>query len=380
MSRRTLGGVNRTFATLSANPINYYPTAFEQAVGNTPVMRLKWPSELVGANIYGKAEYCNPGGSIKDRPALSMIRDAEKRGVLVRGERGVVVEGTAGNTGIGLALAASTFGYDTVICIADTQSEEKKNVLRWAGAHLVQVPAVPFKDPNNYVHVAERLAGVLRDRGIKTLYANQWDNPANHQGHFDGTGREIYREFGDRLNGFNCAVGTGGTLRGVSDYLRMMMGDKIKIGLTDPRGASLVRYFTEGVLKAEGSSISEGIGQSRITKNIEGFEPDYAIEIFDEQMIEVLHQMQKRDGLMLGGSAAINVAGAMELAKKLGKGCTICTVLCDSGSRYAGKLYNPQVLRTKGLTVPEWLDVEKIEKKFESIGLSEALKSAILNK
>ena len=354
-------------------------TSFEQAVGRTPLIKLKWPSEVTGANIYGKAEYCNPGGSIKDRAALWMIRDAEARGELVRGQRGVVVEGTAGNTGIGLALAASCFGYDVVICIADTQSEEKKNTLRWAGAHLVQVPAVPFKDPNNYVHVAERLSAALKANGTRTLYANQWDNPSNHKSHFEGTGPEIYEELQGKLDGFNCAVGTGGTLRGVADYLRSKMGKQITIALTDPRGAGLVRYFTEGVIKAEGSSISEGIGQNRITKNIDGFRPDLALEIFDDEMIEVLHQIQKRDGLMLGGSAAINVAGAMQLAKRLGKDSTVCTVLCDSGSRYATKLYNPQVLKSKGLKVPEWLDDDKMHKRFSSVGLQEALKVAIRN-
>ena len=353
-------------------------TCFEQGVGRTRLLRLKWASEVTGCNIYGKAEYANPGGSIKDRAALWMIRDAEARGELVRGQRGVVVEGTAGNTGIGLALAASCFGYDTVICIADTQSEEKKNTLRWAGAHLVQVPAVPFKDPNNYVHVADRLSKALKEKGVRTLYANQWDNPSNKKAHFEGTGPEIYEQLEGRFDGFSCAVGTGGTISGVAEFLRSKMGDKVKIALTDPRGAGLVRYFNEGVMKAEGSSISEGIGQNRITKNIESFRPDMALEVHDDQMIEVLHEMQKRDGLMVGGSAAINVAGAMEFAKRLGKGSTVVTVLCDSGSRYATKLYNPQLLKSKGLKVPEWLDEEKLRKKFGVIGLEDALKTAIL--
>jgi cysteine synthase A len=353
-------------------------TSFEQAVGRTPLLRLKWASEVTGCNIFGKAEYCNPGGSIKDRAALWMIKDAEQRGELVRGQPGIVVEGTAGNTGIGLALAASCFGYDTIICIANTQSEEKKNTLRWAGAHLVEVPAVPFKDPNNYVHIADRLSKTLKAKGIRTLYANQWDNLSNSRSHTEGTGPEIYEQLEGRLDGFSCAVGTGGTLRGVADFLRQKMGDKVKIGLTDPRGAGLVRFYTEGVIKAEGSSISEGIGQNRITKNIEGFKPDVAIEVFDEQMMETLHQVQKRDGLMIGGSAAINVAGAMQFAQKLGKGSTVVTVLCDSGSRYATKLYNPQVLRSKGLQVPEWLDEEKSAKKYGAIGLQDAVNAAIL--
>lgn len=315
---------------------------------------------------------------MKDRAALSMIRDAEFRGELVRGERGVVLEATAGNTGVGLALASMPFGYDTIICIADSQSEEKKQTLRWAGAHLVQVPAVPFKDPNNYVHVAERLAIELRKCGVRTFYANQWDNPANWKAHYEGTGPEIFEQLNGRLDAFSCAVGTGGTLRGTGSFLREKSDGRIKIALTDPRGGSLVRYFRDGVLKAEGSSISEGIGQSRITKNIEGFKPDMQFEIFDEEMIEVLQNLQRHDGLMIGGSAAINVAGAMHVARQLGKGSTVCTVLCDLGSRYATKLYNPNVLRGKGLQVPEWLDEMKMRQKFEKVDLNSALKKAVL--
>lgn len=307
-----------------------------------------------------------------------MIREAERKGILVRGEPGIIVEGTAGNTGIGLALAASTFGYHTVICLADTQSEEKKNLLRWSGAHLVQVPAVPFKNPNNYVHVAERVSKAL-SKNIRTLYANQWDNPANQLSHFESTGPEIYDHFGDQLQAFSCAAGTGGTIRGTSDFLRSKLGNKITIGLTDPRGASLVRYFNEGELRAEGSSISEGIGQGRITGNLQGFRPDVALEVSDEEMTEVLRECQARDGLMLGGSAAINVAGAMQMAKRLGKGSNVCTVLCDSGSRYATKLYNPSFLQSKGLPVPEWLDVQVQEEKFRKIGLQEAVHHAISN-
>ncbi|KAH9258629.1 hypothetical protein BASA81_003131 [Batrachochytrium salamandrivorans] len=343
-------------------------TCFEQAVGKTQTLRLKWASE----------EYSNPGGSIKDRAALWMIREAERQGVLVRGEPGVVVEGTAGNTGIGLALAASTFGYHTVICLADTQSEEKKSLLRWSGAHLVQVPAVPFKNPNNYVHVAERLSKLLQGN-IRTLYANQWDNPANQLSHFESTGPEIFDFFGDKLDAFSCAVGTGGTLHGTSDFLRSKYGSKVTIGLTDPRGASLVRYFNEGELRAEGSSISEGIGQGRITGNLTGFKPDIALEITDDEMTEALRETQKHDGLMLGGSAAVNVAGAIKIARLLGKDKNVCTVLCDAGSRYATKLYNPAFLNGKGLPVPEWLDLQAQDAKFQKIGLQEAVQKAINN-
>lgn len=307
-----------------------------------------------------------------------MIREAERQGVLVRGEPGVVVEGTAGNTGIGLALAASTFGYHTVICLADTQSEEKKSLLRWSGAHLVQVPAVPFKNPNNYVHVAERLSKLLQGN-IRTLYANQWDNPANQLSHFESTGPEIFDFFGDQLDAFSCAVGTGGTLHGTSDFLRSKYGAKVTIGLTDPRGASLVRYFNEGELRAEGSSISEGIGQGRITGNLVGFKPDIALEITDEEMTEALRETQRHDGLMLGGSAAVNVAGAIKLARVLGKGKNVCTVLCDAGSRYATKLYNPAFLNGKGLPVPEWLDLQAQDAKFQKIGLQQAVQQAINN-
>jgi len=274
---------------------------FEQLVGNTRLVYVKHASEMTGCNIFGKCEYENPGGSIKDRAALWMLRDAEKQGILKRGEKGIIVEGTAGNTGIGLALAAGVMGYECVICIANTQSEEKMNVLRWAGAHLVTVPAVPYRNPNNYVHVAKRLADKISQAGsYRSFYANQWDNLANRQAHIDGTGPEIERQVaeltgGGKIDCFSCAMGTGGTLSGVAQYLRGV-NKNVKIGLSDPCGAVLTNYFNTGEMRAEGSSISEGVGQGRITGNIEGFKPDFAFEVDDEDMITALNNMQQHEG------------------------------------------------------------------------------------
>jgi cysteine synthase A len=377
--------------TMSSPKQKLFLNGFEQLVGNTPLVRLTRASQQTSCEIYGKAEFCNPGGSIKDRAALWMIRDAEHRNILKRGERGIIVEGTAGNTGIGLALAATTFGYETVICIANTQSEEKKNTLRWAGAHLVEVPAVPFKDKNNYVHVAERLAENLRANGVRTLYANQWDNLANMQAHIDGTGPEIIKQLSKELNcavdAFSCAAGTGGTVHGMSKYLKTIMNNQQEnygvtpiIGLTDPKGGALVHYFNHGELKADGSSISEGIGQGRITGNLKGFKPDVALEVCDDEMMDALIGLQETDGLLLGGSSGINVAGTIKLAKTLGwKNKVLVTVLCDLGTRYSAKLLNPGFLKSKGLIVPPWLDVEKQNEKFTKIyGLHEATKKSIL--
>ena len=327
-----------------------------KSIGNTPLIKLKKASELTGCHIYGKAEYVNPGGSVKDRAALWIVKDAEERGVLEPG-RGVIVEGTAGNTGIGLSLVGNARGYQTIICIADTQSKEKKDTLRWSGASLLEVPAVPFANPLNYVHVASRLASILSaDPSFPpVLYANQWDNLANRRAHIESTGPEVWEQTQHRIDAFSCATGTGGTLSGVGEYLR---GKKKGVGifLTDPRGAGLYRYFREGHIRSEGSSISEGIGQSRITGNMAGFTPDDAFEVHDSEALEALFDVMELEGLHLGTSSAINIAGAMQVARKLGKGKTIVTILCDRADRYAGKLYNPQFLKSRGLPVPKWLE------------------------
>ena len=327
---------------------------FIGTVGNTPLIRLARASEATGCEILGKAEFLNPGGSVKDRAAKFMILDAEERGTLKPG--GVIVEGTAGNTGIGLALAGNARGYRTVIVIPETQSREKKDTLRLCGAELREVPAVPYRDPNNYVHVAARLADEMRKTEPKgVLYANQWDNTANRRAHQEGTGPEIWRQTDGKVDGFICAVGTGGTLAGVAKALRERRKDVV-IGLADPRGAALYSYFTTGELKSEGSSITEGIGQGRITGNLEGLEVDEPFQIPDEEAVPVCFQLLKEEGLCLGGSSGINVAGAVRLASKLGPGHTIVTILCDFGTRYQSKLFNPAFLREKGLPAPDWLD------------------------
>ena len=326
---------------------------FAGAVGNTPLIRLRKASEATGCNILGKAEFLNPGGSVKDRAALYMILDAEARGVLRPG--GVVVEGTAGNTGIGLALVGNARGYRTVIVIPETQSQEKKDMLRLCGAELREVPAVPYKNPENYVHVSERLAKELAESEPNgAFWANQWDNTANRGGHAKSTGPEIWRQTEGTVDGFVCAVGTGGTLGGVSDYLKSKRRDVV-IACADPHGAAMYTWFKEGRLEAEGSSITEGIGQGRVTKNIENAPVDDAFRISDEEAVEVCFDLLKHEGLCLGGSSGINVAGAIRLAEALGPGKTIVTVLCDSGTRYLSKLYNPEFLREKGLPVPEWM-------------------------
>jgi cysteine synthase A len=326
---------------------------FTDAVGNTPLIRLRKASELTGCEILGKAEFLNPGGSVKDRAAKYIILDAEARGDLEPG--GTVVEGTAGNTGIGLALVGNARGYRTVIVIPETQSEEKKDMLRLCGAELREVPAVPFKNPGNYVRVAERLAGELAASEPKgVLYANQWDNLSNRDGHYRSTAPEIWEQTGGTVDGFTCAIGTGGTLTGVSLFLKERNRDVV-VAAADPMGAAMYHYFKHGELKSEGSSITEGIGQGRVTKNIEGALVDDAYQIPDEEALPLVFDLLIEEGLCLGGSSGINVAGAIRLAKDLGPGHTVVTVLCDYGTRYQSKLFNPAFLREKGLPVPRWL-------------------------
>jgi cysteine synthase A len=326
---------------------------FIGTVGNTPLIKLRKASELTGCTILGKAEFLNPGGSVKDRAALAIITDAEAKGLLRPG--GVIVEGTAGNTGIGLALVGNARGYRTVIVIPETQSQEKKDTLRLIGAELREVPAVPYKNPENYVHVSERLAKELAAREPKgVLWANQWDNLANRQGHYTTTGPEIWQQTDGKVDGFICAIGTGGTLSGVGLFLKER-NPKIRIGLADPLGAAMYSYFKHGELKAEGTSITEGIGQGRVTKNIDGTPIDAPYQIPDEEALPIIFDLLKHEGLCLGGSSGINVAGAIRFARELGPGKTIVTILADYGTRYQSKLFNPAFLRTKNLPVPAWL-------------------------
>lgn len=325
-----------------------------EAIGNTPLIRLRQVSEATGCEILGKAEFLNPGGSVKDRAALAIILDAQRRGLLQPG--GVIVEGTAGNTGIGLALVANARGYRTVIVIPDTQSQEKKETLRLCGASLYEVPAVPYANPNNYVHVAQRLAAELaRSEANGAIWTQQFDNVANRQGHYETTGPEIWRDTAGKVDGFICAVGTGGTLAGVAMALRERRPG-VKIGLADPPGAALYHYYAHGELRAEGSSITEGIGQSRITKNLEGLKVDFAYQIPDPESVQTVFDLLQHEGLCLGASSGVNVAGAVRMARELGRGHTIVTVLCDSGSRYQSRLFNPAFLRSKNLPVPSWLE------------------------
>ncbi|MEE8476041.1 MAG: cysteine synthase A [Myxococcota bacterium] len=327
---------------------------FVEAIGDTPMIRLRKASEQTGCTILGKAGFLNPGGSVKDRTAKYIILDAEERGDLRPG--GVVVEGTAGNTGIGLALVGNTRGYRTVIVIPETQSQEKKDMLRLCGADLREVPAVPFKNPENYVHVAERLAKELAESEPSgVLYANQWDNLSNRSGHYRSTGPEIWEQTGGRVDGFTCAIGTGGTLAGVGQFLKEQNKDVV-IAAADPVGAAMYHYFNHGELKSEGSSITEGIGQGRVTKNIDGAPVDDAYRIPDEEALPIIFDLLKEEGLCLGGSSGINIAGAIRLARDLGPGHTVVTVLADYGTRYQSKLFNPVFLREKGLHVPNWLD------------------------
>lgn len=324
------------------------------AIGGTPLIKLRHASELTGCTILGKAEFMNPGQSVKDRAALAIIQDAVRRGALRPG--GVIVEGTAGNTGIGLALVGNALGFRTIIVIPETQSQEKKDMLRLAGADLIEVPAVPYANPNNYVKVSGRLAERLAaSEPNGAIWANQFDNVANRQGHIETTGPEIWEQTDGKVDGFICAVGTGGTLAGVGIALKER-NPKVTIGLADPMGAALYSYYTTGELKATGSSITEGIGQGRITANLQDAPIDVAFQIPDEEALPIVFELLEHEGLCLGGSSGINVAGAIRLARHLGPGHTIVTVLCDYGTRYQSKLFNPDFLRAKNLPVPEWLD------------------------
>ncbi|GHE06186.1 cysteine synthase [Defluviimonas sp. 20V17] len=323
-----------------------------EAIGNTPLIKLRAASERTGCTVLGKAEFMNPGQSVKDRAALYIIRDAMARGTLQPG--GTIVEGTAGNTGIGLALVGASMGFRTVIVIPETQSQEKKDMLRLAGAELVEVPAKPYRDPNNYVRYSGRLAAELAKTEARgAIWANQFDNVANRQAHMETTGPEIWDQTGGKVDGFICAVGSGGTLVGTAMALQPK---GVKVGIADPDGAALYSYYTTGEFKSQGNSITEGIGQGRITANLEGFTPDMAYNIPDAEALPVVFDLLSQEGLCLGGSSGVNVAGAIRMAEEMGPGHTIVTVLCDYGTRYQSKLFNPAFLREKGLPVPAWMD------------------------
>ena len=324
-----------------------------EAIGRTPLIRLNRASEATGCEILGKAEFMNPGQSVKDRAALYIIRDAERRGLLRPGGR--IVEGTAGNTGIGLAMVGQALGYRTTIVIPRTQSQEKKDAIRLLGAELVEVDAVPYSNPDNYVRYSGRLAEELnRSEPNGAVWANQFDNVANRQAHAETTGPEIWDQTDGKVDGFICAVGSGGTLAGVAEALRSRRPG-VHIGLADPMGASLYNWYAHGELRAEGGSISEGIGQGRITANLEGLKVDMPFQIHDEEMLDVIFDLATHEGLIMGGSTGVNVAGAIRMARALGPGHTIVTILCDQGSRYQSKIYNPAFLRERGLPVPGWL-------------------------
>ena len=324
-----------------------------EAIGRTPLIRLNRVSDATGCEILGKAEFMNPGQSVKDRAALYIIRDAERRGLLRPGGR--IVEGTAGNTGIGLAMVGQALGYRTTIVIPRTQSQEKKDAIRLLGAELVEVDAVPYSNPDNYVRYSGRLAEELnRSEPNGAIWANQFDNVANRQAHVETTGPEIWEQTGGRIDGFICAVGSGGTLAGVAEALRARSA-AVRIGLADPMGAALYHWYAHGELKAEGTSISEGIGQGRITANLEGLQVDMPYQVPDEEMLQVIYDLATHEGLIMGGSTGINVAGAIRMARDLGPGHTLVTILCDQGARYQSKIYNPAFLRERGLPTPEWL-------------------------
>ncbi len=334
------------------------------AVGNTPLIRLNAASEATGCEILGKAEFMNPGQSVKDRAALYIIKAAVASGDLRPG--GTIVEGTAGNTGIGLALVGASMGFRTVIVIPETQSQEKKDMLRLAGAELVEVPAAPYKNPNNYVRYSGRLAQELaKTEPNGAMWANQFDNTANRQAHIETTGPEIWAQTEGKLDGFICAAGSGGTVAGMGMYLQPK---GVKVGLADPNGAALHSFYTTGTLASEGGSISEGIGQGRITKNLEGFTPDVSYNISDAEALPFVFDLLRNEGLVLGGSSGINIAGAVRMARDLGPGHTIVTILCDYGTRYQSKLFNPNFLRSKGLEVPEWMETSRdIQTVFEAV-------------
>ncbi|MEC9139410.1 MAG: cysteine synthase A [Pseudomonadota bacterium] len=324
-----------------------------EAIGNTPMIKLKKASAETGCDILGKAEFMNPGQSVKDRAALYIIRDAEARGNLRPG--GTIVEGTAGNTGIGIALVANALGYKSVIVIPETQSQEKKDMLRLAGAELIEVPAVPYKDDNNYIKYSGRLAQELAESSENgVVWANQFDNIANRQAHIETTGPEIWQQTEGKVDGFTCAIGTGGTLAGTAIYLKQQ-NPEIRIAAADPMGASMYHWLKHGELRAEGTSITEGIGQGRVTANIEGAPIDEAYQIPDEEALPIVFDLLLEEGLCLGGSSGINIAGAMHLARDLGPGHTIVTILCDFGTRYQSKLFNRAFLEEKGLPAPSWL-------------------------
>ena len=328
-------------------------SGFIDSIGNTPLIKLRAASEATGCNIYGKAEFLNPGGSVKDRAALAIIEDAEKSGRLRPG--GVIVEGTAGNTGIGIALVANARGYRSVIVMPETQSQEKKDMLRLCGADLRLVPAAPYSNPNNYVRFSGRLAEELAAKEpAGAVWANQFDNTANRDGHYRTTGPEIWHQTEGKVDGFTCSVGSGGTLAGISRALKERNPD-VKIALSDPMGSALFNWHTKGELKAEGNSVTEGIGQGRVTANLEGTQIDMAYQITDEEALPVLFDLIEHEGLVLGGSTAINIVGAMRLARELGPGKTVVTILCDGGSRYQSKLFNPAFLREKNLPLPRWM-------------------------
>ncbi len=327
---------------------------FIGTIGNTPLIRLRQVSEDTGCDILGKAEFLNPGSSVKDRAALFIILDAERKGLLKPG--GVIVDGTAGNTGIGLALVGNARGYRTVIVIPDTQSQEKKDTIKLCGAELIEVPAVPYKNPDNYVKYSGRLAEELNAKEPNgAIWANQFDNVANRDAHYQGTGPEIWKQTDGKVDAFICSVGTGGTLAGVSMYLKEQNPD-VRIGIADPMGAALYNYYKHGELKAEGNSITEGIGQGRITKNLEGAVIDDAYQIPDDEMLPVVFDLILHEGLCMGGSTGINIAGAVRMAKDMGPGHTIVTILADYGTRYHSKMFNPEFLRENNLPVPSWLE------------------------
>ena len=328
-------------------------------IGNTPLIKLRKASEITGCNIYGKAEFLNPGQSIKDRAAMGIVNAALKNGDLH--PHGTIVEGTAGNTGIGLSLVGRSLGLDVVIVMPDTQSSEKKQTIRSLGSTLVEVPALPYKDPNNYVKYSKRLAEKLnKDLNNGAYWANQFDNISNMDSHVHGTAKEIISQLNGKVHGFICAVGSGGTLAGVSEGLKTSHPD-IKIGLADPDGAALFSYYTTGKLESSGTSISEGIGQGRITKNLENLNVDYAFNIPDEEGLRIVFDLIEEEGLCLGLSSGINIGGAIRMAKKIGPGKNIVTILCDYGFRYAEKIFNPNFLKSKGLPVPSWIESDKIE-------------------
>ena len=331
---------------------NVYP-GFMESIGNTPLIRLKKASEITKCEIYGKAEFMNPGGSVKDRAAKAIIQNAEKVDGLKVG--GTIVEGTAGNTGISLAMCANARGYKTVIVLPETQSQEKKDMLRICGADLRLVPAVPYKDPNNYVRYSEKLAKDLaKENSNGVIWANQFDNTANLEGHYNSTGPEIWQQTKGNIDGFICSVGSGGTIAGISKFLKEQKSD-VTIGLSDPLGSALYNFYQNGELKAEGNSISEGIGQGRITENLNYAKIDKAYQVSDEEALPIIFDLHSQEGLLLGGSSAINVAGAIRMAKEMGPGKTIVTILCDSGSRYFSKLWNTDFLKSKNLPLPSWL-------------------------